>query len=390
MGDGTKILHLTERVIGGQATILEQLAPAQNDYFGRQGIRFAIPANEVHLLAGIDTDQIVTFPQERRSLWGFARYLNDVARIIRHERPHLVHTHGSIAGAAARLLMFGRRRIKLVHCSHGWAFARDDPDFVRSFYRRAEVVLAYAADAIVCPSPADYEEALRAGLPPGRLRLIVNGVSLPAQNPAASVPLDRSSLNLLFVGRFEHQKGLDLLIEAMRTIRSDRPDIQLHVAGAGPDSAHLDLPENVTLHGWLTRQELNKWYRAADAVVMPSRWEAFGLVAVEAMSVGTPAIVSDRGALPYVVDHGAAGIIFDLDPPSVLAGTLLNLDQTKLGALGKAAVKRYRSTFTTGGMNDGLIALYGELLEGRKPRATELQPLPAASGTAWDRSGEGT
>jgi hypothetical protein len=90
MGDGTKILHLTERVIGGQATILEQLAPAQNDYFGRHGIRFAIPANEVHLLAGIETDQIVTFPQERRSLWGFGRYLNHVTRIIRDERPHLM------------------------------------------------------------------------------------------------------------------------------------------------------------------------------------------------------------------------------------------------------------------------------------------------------------
>jgi glycosyltransferase involved in cell wall biosynthesis len=388
MCDGTKILHLTERVIGGHGTILEQVAPAQNRYFGRNGIRFAIPADEVHLLAGIDTDQIVTFPQEPRTPGGFARYVKHVARIIRRERPHLIHMHGTIAGAAARLLMFGRRRIKLVHCSHGWAFTRDDPAFVRRLYRWAEVVLAYAADAIVCPSPADHGQALRAGLPPGRLRLIVNGVSLPAADPTVCVPLDPNDLNLLFVGRFEQQKGLDLLIEAMRKIQAYRPDIKLHLAGAGPDSASLDLPENVTLLGWRSRQELSGWYRAADAVVMPSRWEAFGLVAVEAMSQGTPAIVSDRGALPYVVDYGRAGIIFGLEPPDALADTLLSLDRAMLRALGDAAAKRYRSTFTTATMNDSLIELYEELLDGTIPR-NRTAALPVAPGPAGHRSDGG-
>ncbi|MGA2307749.1 MAG: glycosyltransferase family 4 protein [Acidimicrobiales bacterium] len=139
----------------------------------------------------------------------------------------------------------------------------------------------------------------------------------PGVSPlAATEPAERGGL--LFLGRLEFgMKGLDLLVEAFAVILSDWPEIRLRIAGDGPDRGRFErllsergLADKVDLLG---RIEGNlKWdaLRRADVVLMPSRYETFGLVALEAMSVGTPtvafAIPSLRG---LVGDTGSAVLV---------------------------------------------------------------------------------
>jgi glycosyltransferase involved in cell wall biosynthesis len=81
-------------------------------------------------------------------------------------------------------------------------------------------------------------------------------------------------------------------------------------------------------------------------VIIPSRWEGFGLVAIEAMRNGAPVIASDRGALPEVLDMGRAGLIFDPENTTALARLLDELTPDRLKAMGAAGKARYETAYT--------------------------------------------
>ncbi len=140
-------------------------------------------------------------------------------------------------------------------------------------------------------------------------------------------------------GRLIEMKGFDRLIEAMAAL----PEFDLRLVGAGRDSGRLsrlagELP-NVELLGLRSPPELAQLYRGARAVVVPSLFpETFGYVAVEAMSVGTPAIVSSIGALPELIDASGGGIVFGSQRELVEAMRRLGEDddlRSELGARGR-------------------------------------------------------
>ena len=123
--------------------------------------------------------------------------------------------------------------------------------------------------------------------------------------------------------------------------------MRLHVIGACVNEDRTEEPaSNVNILGWLPRHAIDRYYAAADAVVMPSRWEGFGLVAIEAMRNGTAVIVSNRGALPELVEDGKTGHVFDLDEGDLgnLERLLRGLDKSRLGSDGQG-----RTTATSAG-----------------------------------------
>ena len=142
-------------------------------------------------------------------------------------------------------------------------------------------------------------------------------------------------------GRLVDEKGFEGLIEAMGSL----PEFDLRLAGAGPNEERLrrradELP-NVELLGLLSPPELGDLYRGARAVVVPSLFpETFGYVAVEAMSVGTPAIVSSIGALPELIEASGGGIVFESEREMLEAMRRLGGDdglRSELGSRGREA-----------------------------------------------------
>jgi glycosyltransferase involved in cell wall biosynthesis len=115
--------------------------------------------------------------------------------------------------------------------------------------------------------------------------------------------------------------------------------------------------------GWLPRDCLHSYYAAADGLVVPSRWEGFGLVAIEAMRAGTAVIASNRGSLPELVEHGTTGYIFHLDENELdkLEGTLRRLDKNRLREMGAAGARHFEQRFTAETMNRSLLDVYADL-----------------------------
>jgi glycogen(starch) synthase len=166
------------------------------------------------------------------------------------------------------------------------------------------------------------------GLDRGRMHVIGNGIDpqiWSAPPPATSVdgPL------IAFAGRLVHEKGLQELIKAIPLLRKDFPGLRLAVAGSGPlledqrDRARrYSVDELISWHGQLEDAALAALFRTAAVVVVPSLYEPFGLVALEAQATGTPVAVSDTGGLTDLVEPGATGERFTPESPAAIAAAV--------------------------------------------------------------------
>lgn len=357
------VLHVVERCLGGTAAYVAGLMARQAAAGDRPPLLAADPALIDPRLRDLD---IIAYGSGRG--FGAVGAARRVQAIVAATRPALVHLHSTFAGVYGRLFASPSPDAPaIVYCPHGWAFEMTAGAPRLAFYRWAERRLAPRADVIVSISETERLAALAAGLPEAGHLAIPHGLGpeRPGPRPAA---LDPARLNLLFVGRFGPQKGLDLLLAALA--RTARPDVALHVIGAadlGVDAQYDFSDPRVRVHGWIAPDALDAWYAAADALVMPSRWEGFGLVAIEAMRAGTAVLASDRGALPEVIGQDA-GRLFDPEDAAGLARRIDGLDRTALARMGAAGRTRFEARFSAARADAALDAAYEMALERRRRR----------------------
>jgi len=201
----------------------------------------------------------------------------------------------------------------------------------RTVYRRADrvVVLSGAFGRLV---------AERYGVDPASLVVIPPGVDLeffsPGDRSAArkTLGLDAGAFVAVTARRLERRMGLDVLVRSWERVREQRPDAILLVAGVGPERERLEAlrrdleePESVRLVGALSNEDLVALYRAADCSVVPSRaLEGFGLVVLESLACGTPAIVTDVGGLPDGVAGLDDSLVIPAEDVEALARRLLD------------------------------------------------------------------
>lgn len=356
-----RVLHVAETLPGGIATYLSELLPLHLADPAIGDIRVLAPQGQLGHLKNLPGSMLHGYARSGRnlrSLWNLALALR---RQVVEFQPHVVHLHSSFAGAVGRLLRpWFPPVIRIVYCPHGWAFLRDDNKLVRRAYILTERCLAPLADVLLAISEHERVAAVAAGISERRIRLVYNGVGDTDGRQIPALPaFDPGYLNLLFVGRHDRQKGLDVLLSAMAHLTAQK--IRLHVAGAGivGDDCKRENSDNIFWLGWLSGDELIAYYRACDAVVMPSRWEGMPLVALEAMREGKPVLAARREPLPEVVADG--GILFEPENAAVLAAVLQKLDSSELVRLGHRARVRYESRFQSQRMGEELRRLYQEL-----------------------------
>lgn len=201
---------------------------------------------------------------------------------------------------------------------------------------KAEAEIVGCADAILASCTEEAQQFLRLyGQPPGRIEIVAPGVE-----HAFFAPGDRAGARrglglgpepmLLFVGRIQPLKGADLAVRALAAL-SDRTTRLVIIGGAsgveGTDEVvrlrqlidQLGLAARVQFVAPQPHHLLSSWYRAADVVVVPSRSESFGLVALEAAACGTPVVAAAVGGLRTLVDHGHTGFLVEGRDPAVFA-----------------------------------------------------------------------
>jgi glycogen(starch) synthase len=175
---------------------------------------------------------------------------------------------------------------------------------------------------------------------------------------------------VLLVGRLVYEKGFQVALEALPQIIERQPNTRFVVAGSGTheeelkkQAAELGLMEHGNFVGWIGDDVLHSLYRIADVCVVPSIYEPFGLVALEAMASSCPCIVADTGGLREVVPHDEVGLRFRArDPESLAEMTLRVLEDAELCRRLTAEAFRHLRRFDWADVADRTADLYEGLL----------------------------
>ena len=174
---------------------------------------------------------------------------------------------------------------------------------------------------------------------------------------------------VLLIGRLVYEKGFQLALEALPRVIEEAPGTRFLVAGSGTHEAELHrqaedlgLMEYGTFLGWIGDDVLHSLYRIADLTVVPSIYEPFGLVALEAMASGCPCIVADTGGLREVVPHEDVGLRFRSHDPDALAAVAIRvLHDDELGRSLVAEAYEHLRRFDWGDVAEQTAAVYAGL-----------------------------
>jgi len=358
-----KVLHVAQTAQGGVGSYLEEILPLQADIYGSDCIRAVLPAEHAAAFPGLLPAWLATFAAPGAGRWLSTWRMTALAvNIVRRWRPDVVHLHSTFAGLAMRpiLLLLGRPRV--VYCAHGWSFDRQAGSSQIQLYRSLERLLARLCDRIVCVCRQDYVRGTSAGIPRSKMSVVVNGIAdhrLPGTSPRVDL-WPGTGLKILFVGRLDAQKGVDVLFAALRQIGERGFAIVAGSPVVGRERGE-STPGNAKVLGWLPREQIGQLYAAADVLVMPSRWEGLPIVALEAMRAGLPVIATRVGGIPEAVEDGVTGRLIDVDAPSQLAAVLISLDAATLRRMSDNARRRYLESFQIQRVAHQLDELYREL-----------------------------
>jgi glycogen(starch) synthase len=284
---------------------------------------------------------------------GFADALQwaQVRAGVRLPRPDVVHAHDWVS-AHAGVVLAAAHDVPLVATIHateaglwqGWVTQPAS----RRRHETERWLVGAASRTLVCSNAMRDEVVAALGAQPDRVDIVSNGVdraawrvrarARSAAREAAGVPA--TAPLLVLPGRVEWEKGADLAVAALTRVRRRLPGAMLVVAGAGSRTAdvaaqarRLRVARAVRLVGHCPDRQLAGLLGAADVVLVPSRYEPFGLVALEAMAAGTPVVAAAVGGLADIVTDGRTGLLVPPDDASALAAAATRV-------LGETALRR--------------------------------------------------
>lgn len=231
----------------------------------------------------------------------------------------------------------------------------------RWLFKRAEFALATRVVAVSAGSASFLRE--RYGLAESKLKVVRNGIApgAPADPPGGSAP----GLRLVSVGSLIVQKGYDLLLAAARTASAPWT---VEIAGEGPHRARWEMLAAATgnrVRFLGRRDDIDALMHAADAVCMPSRWESFPYVALEAMHAARPLIGSRVDGLEEIVVDGVTGVLVAPGDAAALARSLDGFARThpsQRARMGAAALERVNTLYPLEVMLSAIEDVYGEVL----------------------------
>ncbi len=287
----------------------------------------------------------------------------------------IIHSHYWMSGIAAASLSDGWAGSPIVHMFHTLGemknrIARTDEEREGAYRIEGEKQVLRRADRIVVATLAELTQ-LRFLYKADASKMVVipPGVNvsrfypIPSDEAKMYIGLQPEDRMILFVGRIEPLKGVDTLLEAMSCLqmKESRP-VHLAIIGGDPSASPeemnvemarlknlcevLGLDQSVVFLGVRDQDKLSYYYSAAEVVVMPSHYESFGMVALEAMACGTPVIASEVGGLAYLVRDGETGFTIPAEEPETLCeklSWLLNDDElhAKMSAQAAAYAQDY-------------------------------------------------
>lgn len=233
-----------------------------------------------------------------------------------------------------------------------------------------------AATHVVAVSQAMAEQIqLRLPELTDRCSVIHNALPHPGGEPA---PIPFVPPRLLCVGRVTEQKGFDVAVAALPLVCEEFPNVELTIAGDGDASESLrelarklNVSDRVRMLGWTRPDDVPAVIDSATLVLMPSRWEPFGLVALQAGQRGRACLAARVGGLPEIVQHERTGLLLPPDQPAQWAQAICALlrDRPRTEALGREAKRFVSREFSLTLHVDAYESLYQQLAAGNGSHA---------------------
>jgi glycosyltransferase involved in cell wall biosynthesis len=347
--------------IGGAENHLRQLIPGLRRHGWDSDLLIPAPRPSAvralaHDLAGTcGTVRVV--PMKRDIKPGLVA---DLIRVLRSGEYRIVNSHLVHADWYAAAASLAAPGIPLVSTKHN-----DDP-----FRRSLPFRLVEKATAERCATVIAISDSLR------DFTLQWTGARTPVVTVhyglEASPTVTHSEAGpptLLTVARLVPQKGLDVLIKAMKIVTASVPTARLLIAGEGPErrsiealTAALELDDAVSLLGH--RNDVSELMRAAWVLVHPARWEGFGLVFLEAMREALPIIATRVGAVPEIVVDGVTGRVVPPEHPTALADAIVGMlaDSSFRRSAGAGGLDRLIQHFSADRMARATVEVYDRAL----------------------------
>ncbi len=374
-----RILHCAESAMGGVGSYISNTVPDQTSRLGAGQVRVLAPLEHRAQLAAVGDDQVRTFHRPKRSVASLVALAEALMAECAAFKPDVIHAHSTFAGLIVRTTFAAvPRRPHIVYCPHGWAFDMSGPGWRNDGFAVLERRMARRCDRIVAISRFEAAQAHAVGIAPRRVKLVMSGVPEAPPGPAAAWPDARRKV--LFVGRLDEQKGVDVLFSAIKDL-GDSVAVRVAGVAVADEPGGASPPANVEMLGWLDAAGVAAQVRAADLVVIPSRWEGFGLVALEAMRAGKAVVASRVGGLQELVTDGVTGRLVASGDAASLGAALMADDAATLAAMGARGRELYLERFTSARMSSELLDVYEGVM--RTPARVRLFPAGGARRRAW-------
>lgn len=250
--------------------------------------------------------------------WNPLKHINSVfflRKIIKKEKPDIVHAHSGAAGFIGRIASIGLS--KKVFTAHGWSFTKGTPLFRRTIAILAENLITPFTDKIITVSNNDYFLARkRIFFSKNKIEVIWNGIEIP-QNVNYFLPKINEKIKILFVGRLVPPKEPVKILEAISTFPKEvRQRFEVSIIGTGKEGFLIEafIKEKgkditVKMLGDVPNERIGEIYQSSHIFALPTRWEGLPMTIIEAMSYGLPVVASDVGGIKEAIGEGAGVLI---------------------------------------------------------------------------------
>jgi glycosyltransferase involved in cell wall biosynthesis len=319
------------------------------------------------------------------ALWRDARAIIRLARLIRRERPTILHTHTAKAGAVGRIaaLLSGDARPPIiVHTFHGHVLRGYFNPLITLAFRTLERWLAAMTTVLVAVSPEVRDDLVRLGVAPASKFVVVRlGIEL-GERIGADDDARRETRRLIglapdafvvgWVGRMTAVKRTEDVVRALRRLVDRDVDAYLCLVGDGPDREDLEryahelgVIKRCLFVGY--QDDVSRYYNAFDVLILPSVNEGTPVSVIEALAAQRPAVATRVGGVPDVVRDGIDGFLVDPGDADALAERLAELaaDPERRARMGAEGRSRVLERYAVARLVDDIDRLYRELLEDR-------------------------
>jgi glycosyltransferase involved in cell wall biosynthesis len=360
-----------QRIAEGLARSGDEVTVVTSDLLRHTGKVQRIGGQPRGHLNGVDIRRCATLPLKCRDY----SVMPGVLRVMFREKFDLIHGH-CFMSFPMDAACFAARLRKTPFVFNPYFTQISAPSFAGRCYRGTLGRRGMRADAVVVISDFERRMIEEAGYRPRRVVCIPPGVDHDGFGKVTHNVFERYGLSgrrvVLFAGRLDVNKGIDILLKAASQLLRDFPDLVFVIAGddfGARESLELLVKEEgiaraVVFTGRLSREDLMSAFKNAFVFAFPSLYEAFGIVLIEAMAAGIPVIATESSAIPCVVSHGSTGLLFPAGDFHSLADALRQVlrDEKLRSTLARDGQAYARKYFSWEKTIDQTRALYQSVL----------------------------